>query len=347
MDPTPVEQIFLASYQQLVAKRGGPASWATNPTVAEINSYAGSAEFWQPVKDQMNAYTRLRADQIAERMAILTKLDAAIMAWRANQAKNWWNSGLDDLKSAALIALSDLMGLEIVELEDLGTPARLAEPTVRPTVSMPIGVGTSTGKPSAGGSSSLIDGLDNTPDNSKIGLSRNVQPEDRGGDQRRYLVDIGGDGILKTHDGRFLIDTHGKRLRYVMVVVTGKAVLYAHQSVSAEDEATLQAHDSMVGYPALDSHAQIDGHVIGAGDFIVSQGRIQWISNKSGTWQPGGANLAATLKLLVRMKVLNENAIVKKRVTVAQFIHRPEGYDVDDGDLMELYGRIMDGKLWK
>lgn len=310
--------------------------------MVEINSYTGSAKFWQPVKDEMNAYARLRADQVNERMATLTRLDAAMRAWRANQAENWWLSDLDKLKAAALVVLGDMMGRESSDLEDLA-----AAPVFTPTTSMAIGVGTAVGKPSAGPSGSLTDGLATTPDNADIGLPRNVQPKNPGGDQRRYRVVVRPDGTLLTHDGRFPIDTHGERLRYVMVAEADGVVLYASQSVSVEDENTLESHESMVAYPELESHAQIDGHVIGAGDFVVSQGRIQWISNKSGTWQPRGANLAATLKLLVRMKVLDEKMIVKNMVTVAQFVHRPDGYDVDDGDLVVLYGRIMEGKLWK
>jgi hypothetical protein len=98
-------------------------------------------------------------------------------------------------------------------------------------------------------------------------------------------------------------------------------------------------------YPTLSSHAQIEGNVIAAGDMIVSKGHVKTISNQSGTWQPGGRNLAMTLKLLVRMRIVNEDAFVTGKVTVKQYMHRPDGYDVDAGVLVTIMGQALSGKL--
>jgi hypothetical protein len=98
-------------------------------------------------------------------------------------------------------------------------------------------------------------------------------------------------------------------------------------------------------YPVLSSHAQIEGDVIGAGDMIVAAGRITSISNKSGTFQPRGAHLAATLKFMVRIRLLSETEIVQGAVTVRQWISQQKGPDVDNGQIMTLLGAAMEGRL--
>jgi hypothetical protein len=98
-------------------------------------------------------------------------------------------------------------------------------------------------------------------------------------------------------------------------------------------------------YPILQSHGQIGGQVIGAGDMKVSGGRITEITNQSGTWSPQGKHLAMTLKWLVRTGILDENAIVGGKVTVSQWTSRPDGYDVDKGKLYELLPGGLAGKL--
>jgi hypothetical protein len=60
-----------------------------------------------------------------------------------------------------------------------------------------------------------------------------------------------------------------------------------------------------------------------------------------------GLHLVQTLKLLVRMKVLDEGQIVAGDVTVTQFISRPDHHDVDAGSLVTLQGKAMSGRLGK
>jgi hypothetical protein len=193
------------------------------------------------------------------------------------------------------------------------------------------------------GTNSFQAALAETPDVLMLGLARTVQQDEVGKvDQSRCKVRVAGDGTLLTWDGKYNIHSTNGTIRYVLTAEDDGLVLWASQAV-AEELTTKQIMEEY--YPILSSHAQIDGQVIGAGDMAVSNGRITSISNKSGTWQPRGRQLAMTLKWLVRTGILDENAIVSRTVTVSQWISKPDGYNVDEGELYQLIGGVMEGKL--
>jgi len=197
------------------------------------------------------------------------------------------------------------------------------------------------------GTGSFQTGLAHTPAQDTLSLVPSVMPTDVTAlaDQRHCLAVIKPDGTVWTHDGSFAIDSGGAEIRYVLGAGDPDPVLYISQHISESDEKGLSFTKSMT-YPMLQSHAQITvASVIGAGDVVVAAGHIRSISNQSGTWQPRGSNLAHTLKFMVRIGLLGEGAIVSGAVTVQQFISKAQGYDVDDGILVDLIGRCMQGKL--
>ncbi|MCX4781723.1 hypothetical protein [Streptomyces sp. NBC_01264] len=136
-------------------------------------------------------------------------------------------------------------------------------------------------------------------------------------------------GRLMTHDGKYPIHTDGTRVRYVIAVEHGDPVIFVDQYVSAQDSGTAGGA-SVVKYRALDSHAQIEGQIACAGEVDVNAGKVTYIDNQSGTFQPTGRHFAAILHLVARLRILSEKA------EFAQFVARPQNGDVDLGALRKL-----------
>ncbi|HEU5353767.1 MAG TPA: hypothetical protein VFU65_04875 [Actinocrinis sp.] len=334
--------------------RLNPADLATNIHVTNILAYQGSAKFWQPIQALVTSYLRLRAAQIRERSDTLNLLVGAIASWRANQSENWWLSDLDKKKEVALVGFERMMSRESADVGGHpaadGPDSRPSKPTTTASVpqsiqpaTAPMGISVHGAK---GGTSSFNAALAHTPEITEIGLPGGVMNYDVSplGDQAKCLAFISPGGLLYTHDGLHPIDSAGKPIRYVLVLGSeGEPVLYISQHVAAAAEGQTGFSDHE--YPILESHAQIEGQVIGAGDMIVNVGQIEFVSNQSGTWRPRGRNLAHTLKFLVRIRLLKETDIAQGKVTVGQFIGQPDGYNVDEGELVMLVGRVMTGKL--
>lgn len=326
-----------------------PASWAGTTAVADIGTYKGSAAFWQPVKALVARYGQLPAHDAAGRGAVLDAIEGAIARWQANQAKGRWQSSLDEKKAKALATLAGLIVQERDELRQaapqLPQAAPQAAPPRAPAFPIPtaaVGIGTGGGK---AGTGSFIEAMEHTPPLAELGLVRTVQQAKVGAvNQAHCRVTVAGGGTLMTHDGAYRLDTGGADMRYLILLEVGQAVFYASQSLSDDDDAQL-GYLQAQAYPILGSHAQIDGTVIAAGDWVVSNGRLTRISNQSGTWQPNGPNLAVTLKLLVRSGIVSENAIVTGDVTVQQFISKPDGFNVDAGKLRTILTRALSGQL--
>jgi hypothetical protein len=197
------------------------------------------------------------------------------------------------------------------------------------------------------GSNSFQEGLASTPDLTTLGLNSYVTGYG-GADVKptttpeKFKVMFSPDGRILTFDGAYPIDSNGAKCRYVIVLEADGPYLYADQCVS---ESLILTHEQVFNYPSLSSHGEIDGNVIGAGDMIVNQGYVIYLDSQSGSFQPGGANFAATLKLFVRTGLISENQIVTGDVDVAQYI-ASEGYlNIDDGILVDLIGQAMEGKL--
>lgn len=336
----------LGPHQALAVQRS-PGSWAASPTVARISGYSGSEEYWQPVRGLVDQYSLIDDQEVEDRREILAKLSMAIRKWRDHQAKNLWDSSLDKKKAKALLELEGLMKQEI---EELNAPSRRIAGPSRPTMSSaPMAIGSRASSQSRnpiGPSSSFLDALASTPQESHLGLTRHVQQKDVAplGNQQKCRVTVAADGKMMTHDGLYSLDSEGEWVRYVMLIERDATVFYASQVV-AEADAGKIGWRGFVDYPVLTSHAQIAGTVVAAGDMVVNEGRVQEITNQSGTWQPSGKHLALVLKRLVRMGIVGEDALVAGRVTVQQFISRPEGYDIDAGHLVQIMGDAMNGKL--
>ncbi|MFF4369435.1 hypothetical protein [Streptomyces sp. NPDC001594] len=148
-------------------------------------------------------------------------------------------------------------------------------------------------------------------------------------DPERFRGTIGG-GLLCTHDGKFLIDTSGITCRYLISLQHGEAVLYVDQRLSASDWQAAGA-TAVSAYPSLDSHGQIaTGQIVCAGDMQVSEGRIVYIDNHSGSYTPRGSNLAAVLHLVKEFGILADDAAIR------QFLSKVDGYDCDAGELRQL-----------
>jgi hypothetical protein len=196
------------------------------------------------------------------------------------------------------------------------------------------------------GTGSFKEGLSETPDLTTLGLPSNVTGYGRGDvkpvAKAKFKVMFSTDGRILTNDGAYLIDSNGDKCRYVILLEADGAYLYTDQCIAKG--IGLGAQDVFHNYPTLASHGQIDGTVIGAGDMIVDQGQVIYLDSQSGSFHPTGANLAATLKLFVRTGLISEKQIVSGDVSVAQFI-AAGGLDVDEGDLVNLLGAAMAGKL--
>jgi hypothetical protein len=168
-------------------------------------------------------------------------------------------------------------------------------------------------------------------------------------DQTKLKVTIVGERIY-THDGRHRLDTEGAEIRYVLCQVGADGLqLYASQMFKTEitadtadtdDESEASETPALVdrfrAYPSMESHAQITGSVIGAGDFVVSDGRITQISNKSGTWHPHGDHLVTALRALSGWKVLDAELVRAGKIKVKQFLPDLQSDNPDAGDLVTL-----------
>lgn len=156
-------------------------------------------------------------------------------------------------------------------------------------------------------------------------------------DPARFKTQVIGD-LVHTHDGRFVIDSGKGTIRYLMSVEDGQAVLYMEQSLSESDARTVGGPGLQL-YPVLFSHAQIDVDIICAGDLTIKAGKIVYIDNQSGSYQPTGKHLAAALRLTRKLGILGE------RTRFAQFISQPDGFDVDAGFLKRLRSAEVSAKL--
>lgn len=89
-----------------------PATWAAAPATTAVAGYTGSATFWRPVQVLVARYGTLAPTDVVERTRTLHQLEAAIRAWRANQARNWWTGVLDARKEVTLRQVERLMAAE-------------------------------------------------------------------------------------------------------------------------------------------------------------------------------------------------------------------------------------------
>jgi hypothetical protein len=162
-------------------------------------------------------------------------------------------------------------------------------------------------------------------------------------DQTKLKVTISGDRLY-THDGKHLLDSDEADIRYVLCQIgNGGLQLYASQMFRHKIKAdTSDTPVDMIGtYPFMESHAQVTGTVIGAGDFVVSNGQITEISNKSGTWHPRGSHLAAALRAMTAWRVLDTGLVKTGAIPVKQFLPGSDAENVDEGDLVTLNPRHL------
>ena len=171
-------------------------------------------------------------------------------------------------------------------------------------------------------------------------------------DQTKLKVTIRGDRLY-THDGKHLLDSDEEDIRYVLCEVGGGGLqLYASQTFRHEIKADTSDTDDGPGtseipvdlfstYPFMESHAQVTGSVIGAGDFVVSNGQITEITNKSGTWHPRGSHLAAALHAMTAWRVLDTGLVKTGAIPVKQFLPGSDAVNVDEGDLVTLNPRYL------
>lgn len=317
-----------------------PSRLGDREPVRNILSYPGSQEYWMPVRDGVATYLALAGHQTQQRRTALERIVRAMAGWRAHQDTLFFPANdLDKKKAAALLAFDALIAEQYADLD---------APAAAPTAATAIPSTASSARKAlqTGGTRSFTAGLAHTPRPGDLVLVPSVMPNAVAElpDQRKCRATVRGDGTVWTHDDRYPIESAGQWIRYVLIDAGDSNLeLYISQEISESVE--LESAAGMTDYPTLQSHAQIQGSVIGAGDMIVEAGRITAVSNKSGTWQPRGSHLAYTLKFLARIGLIGEDAIVSGAVTVRQFLSRPDGYDVDAGDLVRLVGDAMEGKL--
>jgi hypothetical protein len=175
-------------------------------------------------------------------------------------------------------------------------------------------------------------------------LLGNVRPtEVKLVDQTKLKVTISGDRLY-THDGKHLLDSDEADIRYVLCQVGGGGLqLYASQMFRREIKAdTSDTPVDLIGtYPFMESHAQVTGTVIGAGDFIVKDGLITQISNKSGTWHPRGSHLAGALRAMTDWNVLDASLVKTGGIPVKQFLPGSDPNNPDEGKLVTLHPRHL------
>ncbi|MGP3690609.1 hypothetical protein ACTVZO_38965 [Streptomyces sp. IBSNAI002] len=167
-------------------------------------------------------------------------------------------------------------------------------------------------------------------------LATDVSPVDAG----KFRAVISGDGRLMTYDNQYAIHTAGTPVRYVVTVEEdNSAAIFVDQHISAED--SRRAGKDGMRYRALESHAQIDGQVACAGEITVDAGKVTYIDNHSGTYQPTGRHFAAILRVAVKLGILADKA------EFAQFVAQPQNVDVDRGALQKLLSDEVWSRLRK
>jgi hypothetical protein len=229
-------------------------------------------------------------------------------------------------------------------------PKPIAAPPKR-TQPAAIGAGGNTRRPTevlSTPSGSFVDELNSPRDlNPLLGNVRatEVKPVD----QDKLKVTISG-GRLYTHDREYPLDSGGAEIRYVLCQVgNGGLQLYASQlfdypvKADTDDDddesdvgATAGPVDLIRNYPTMQSHAQVTGTVIGAGDFVVTDGRITQVSNQSGTWHPHGNHLAAALRAMTAWNVLDAGLVKTGKIRVKQFLPDTESDNPDAGETVTL-----------
>jgi hypothetical protein len=194
------------------------------------------------------------------------------------------------------------------------------------------------------GSSSFQQELESPHDLSPL-LGNVRVTEVKSADQSKLTVTIIGDRLY-THDGRYRLDSGRAEIRYVLCRVgDGGLQLYASQMFHHENKADTSEnalHVDLIGtYPFMESHAQVTGTVIGAGDFVVQDGRITRITNKSGTWHPRGSHLAAALRAMTAWQVLDASLVRTGEIPVKQFLPGSDPNNPDEGALVTLDPRHL------
>ncbi|MFI8106407.1 hypothetical protein [Streptomyces sp. NPDC086023] len=172
---------------------------------------------------------------------------------------------------------------------------------------------------SLSGAAHRLEQMDLDPHVSVTSLDR-VDPAD-------FLAVVRG-GSIHTFDGRYLIDSGGGKLRYLVRIDDQGPRLYIDQCLGAQDASTAGGRGISL-YRTLSSHGQIDGQIPCAGDVVVSAGKVTYIDNQSGTYQPTGRHLGAVLRFAKSIGILTD------RTEFAQFVSAPTG-EVDQGLLKAL-----------
>jgi hypothetical protein len=316
--------------------------WSANADVLTVAATGGSARFWQPLKALVVAYGVLGEDQRQQRRATLTALTRAIADWRANQAKNLYDTKTDKTKATLVTRIETLVQAEVAELDRAAAPVQQPRPTPQarlrqppPTQAMTIGGGARRG-PEAVGESAGTNSFQEAIRVPGLGdLTEALQPnvmftEVTPVDQTKLRVKING-GQMYTHDGRHVLDTRGALVRYVLVAAGNSVELYASQVVAAN-----LGGRGILDYPTMTSHAQVTGTVVGAGDFVITRGVITKLSNQSGTWHPHGNNLVTALRAFTQWGILDEAAVKLGDIQVSQWIPKLDQVDVDKGKLVPL-----------
>ena len=319
-----------------------PVTWSTDADVQKAAATGGSSKFWQPLKALVAAYGVLGEDQRQQRRATLTALTKAIADWRGHQAKNLYDTAKDKEKAALVARIESLAQAEVGELDRPAAPApqprtaTQARPTQpRPTQAMAIGGGGRRGAEAvdeSGGTSSFqeairVPGLGDLSDALQANVMFNEVTQV---DQSKLRVQING-AQMRTHDGLHVLDSQGALVRYVLVGSGNSVVLYASQVTLANLGAR-----AIFDYPTMTSHAQVTGAVVGAGDFVITQGVITKLSNQSGTWHPHGNNLVTALRAFKQWGVLNDRAVKAGGIAVNQWIPARDQTNVDAGRLVPL-----------
>jgi hypothetical protein len=317
-------------------------TWSTDADVQKAAATGGSLKFWQPLKALVAAYGVLGEDQRQQRRATLTALAKAIADWRGHQAKNLYDTAKDKEKAALVARIESLARAEVGELDRPAAPApqprtaTQARPTQpRPTPAMAIGGGGRRGAEAvdeSGGTSSFqeairVPGLGDLSDALQANVMFNEVTQV---DQTKLRVQING-AQMRTHDGLHVLDSQGALVRYVLVGSTNSVVLYASQVTLANLGAR-----AILDYPTMTSHAQVTGAVVGAGDFVITQGVITKLSNQSGTWHPHGNNLVTALRAFKQWGVLDDGAVKAGGIEVSQWIPARDQTNVDAGRLVPL-----------
>ena len=205
----------------------------------------------------------------------------------------------------------------------------------RPTAAVAIGGGKGKGRADKSmGSKSFQEGLEaeglGDLDRPLVGNVKvtQVTPLDR--EKLKVTIDR---GRLYTHDGKYRLDTEGGDVRYVLCRTGDDVELYVSQVFKYVPGADAS---QILTYPSMTSHAQVHGTVVGAGDIVISDGRITRLSNQSGTWHPRGSHLVTAMRALVRWGVLDAALVKRGGIEIRQFLPGTDDIDVDAGELVTL-----------